>query len=238
LIQVFMTSQNSTIPKIKFCGFTRHEDLEVACELRVDSIGLNFYERSPRYVNIERGRELSKIAEGKSTRVGVFVNAVPVEVARVVEACDLDVVQLHGDETLEWIETAREYPVLASLPILRALSWRGADYPQDEQSALAWSSHPAVIGLLVDAHDPVQRGGTGKVARWDLLTPRPLALAQKTFWLAGGLTPQNVHSALDLVRPDGIDLASGIEVSPGVKSPDLMLRFCEAIRSWSSIQNS
>ncbi|XZE21233.1 phosphoribosylanthranilate isomerase [Pirellulaceae bacterium SH449] len=229
-----MTSLSSTTPKIKFCGFTRHEDLEVACELGVDAVGLNFYERSPRYVDIKQGRELSKIAEGRTTRVGVFVNATPVEVASVVESCELDVVQLHGDETLDWLEEARELPRLASFPILRALSWRGESHPEDEEIASSWSSNPQVMGLLVDAHDPVQRGGTGKVARWDLLSPRPAPLRGKAFWLAGGLTPANVQTALDLVLPDGIDLASGIEISPGIKSPELMRRFCEAIRSWSA----
>ncbi|MFN7843031.1 MAG: phosphoribosylanthranilate isomerase [Pirellula sp.] len=227
-----MTSPNPNAPKIKFCGFTRHEDLEVACSLGVDAIGLNFYARSPRYVDTIRARELSMIAEGRTTRVGVFVNSTPSEVVNVVEACSLDVVQLHGDEGLDWIAEAIIHPQLEKMPILRALSWRGPSYPEDEATAGKWANHNAVSGLLIDAHDPVQRGGTGKVARWDLLCPRPVPLQKKPFWLAGGLTPQNIHQALDLVRPDGIDLASGIEISPGIKSPELMKLVCEKIRGW------
>ena len=233
-----MTSQNLFTPKIKFCGFTRHEDLEVACSLGVDAIGLNFYTRSPRYVDMIRARELSMIAKGRTTRVGVFVNSTPSEVAHVVEACSLDVVQLHGDEGVDWIAEAMAYSPLEKMPILRALSWRGPSCPEDELAAGKWAEHTAVSGLLIDAHDPVQRGGTGKVARWDLLSPRPAPLQRKPFWLAGGLTPQNVHQALDLVRPDGIDLASGIEISPGIKSPEQMKLFCDKIHGWAAGQKS
>ncbi|MFN7875869.1 MAG: phosphoribosylanthranilate isomerase [Pirellula sp.] len=225
-----MTSRTCNTPKIKFCGFTRHEDLEVACSLGVDAIGLNFYSRSPRYVSLSLGRELSAIADGRTTRVGVFVNSTPNEVARIVETCPLDVIQLHGDEGLDWVEQASSIPAIGTIPILRALSWRGSNCPEDERAAINWGGHPMVSGLLVDAHDPVQRGGTGKVVRWDLLSPRPAPLQIKSFWLAGGLTPVNVQQAIDVVQPDGIDLASGIEISPGIKSPELMKLVCEKIR--------
>jgi phosphoribosylanthranilate isomerase len=233
-----MTSRTCNTPKIKFCGFTRHEDLEVACSLGVDAVGLNFYSRSPRYVSLNLGRELSAIADGRATRVGVFVNSTPSEVAYIVESCPLDVIQLHGDEGLNWIEEALNIPLLVGIPILRALSWRGPSCPEDEQAASKWAGHPMVEGLLVDAHDPVQRGGTGKVARWDLLTPRPAPLQSKTFWLAGGITPQNVQQAIEVVRPDGIDLASGIEISPGIKSQELMKLVCEKIQGWAAGQRS
>lgn len=233
-----MTSQNLNAPKIKFCGFTRHEDLEFACSIGVDAIGLNFYQRSPRYVDMSRARELSEIANGRAIRVGVFVNSTPSEVARIVEVCPLDVVQLHGDEGLDWVAEASNYPRLAKIPILRALSWRGPSCPEDDLAAAQWGGHPSVSGLLIDAHDPVQRGGTGKVVRWDLLNPRPTSLLAKPFWLAGGLTPENIPQALDLVHPDGIDLASGIEISPGIKSPELMKLFCEKIQGWAARQKS
>lgn len=189
-------------------------------------------------MDVTRAAELSKIANGRATRVGVFVNSTPNEVAHVVKVCPLDVVQLHGDEGLDWVTEAMEHPLLAKIPILRALSWRGPSCPEDDRAATQWGGHPAVSGLLIDAHDPVQRGGTGKVVRWDLLSPRPTSLQAKPFWLAGGLTPENVHQALDLVRPDGIDLASGIEISPGIKSPELMKLFCEKIQGWAARQKS
>ena len=233
-----MTSRNPHAPKIKFCGFTRHEDLEIACSLGVDAIGLNFYERSPRYVSNSMGRELSSIAAGRAMRVGVFVNSTPQQVADICEECMLDAVQLHGDEGIEWLESAASISGLHDMPFLRALCWRGPQYPQDEASAQQWGKHNSIVGLLVDAHDPVQRGGTGKVVRWDLLCPRPAVFMDKPFWLAGGLTFQNVQEALSTVRPDGVDLASGIESTPGIMDPELMKLFFHKIQSWSLAQKS
>ena len=205
------------LPKIKFCGLTRPTDVSAAIECGADAIGFNFYKPSPRYVPPEVARGLSQIADQRVLRVGVFVNATPTEVDAVLAICPLDCIQLHGDETPAWIEQSLSFPSLQSIRFIKAVAWRDND--EDRQTATAWShfDNPRLLGLLVDAYDPVQRGGTGKTARWDLLFPRPKELQNTTLLLAGGLTSENISMAFETARPDGVDIASGIESAPGIK---------------------
>ena len=205
------------LPKIKFCGLTRTEDVVAAIECGADAIGLNFYKPSPRYVSPETARGLSHAAEKLVLRVGVFVNASPTEVDAVLAICPLDCIQLHGDETPEWIDDAKVIPSLTSILFIKAIAWR--DLEEDRQKVLTWTrrNHPRFLGLLVDAYDPVQRGGTGKMARWDLLFPRPEIFRNTSILLAGGLTPENISQAMEIAKPDGVDFASGIESAPGIK---------------------
>jgi len=207
----------NSLPKIKFCGLTRAEDVSAAIEYGADAIGLNFYRPSPRYVSPEIARGLSQIAADRAMRVGVFVNASPHEVDAVLSTCPLDCIQLHGDETPEWIEQARSLPSLQSISFIKSVAWRDND--EDREKVIAWTRSPIsrLLGLLVDAYDPVQRGGTGKMARWDLLFARPKELRNTTILLAGGLTAENISLAIETARPDGVDVASGIEISPGLK---------------------
>ncbi len=205
------------LPKIKFCGLTRVEDVKAAIACGADAIGLNFYKPSPRYVTPETARGLSHVASNLVLRVGVFVNASPAEVAAVLAICPLDCIQLHGDEVPIWLDEALAFPSLQSVYFIKAIAWRGFD--EDRATVLAWNRcrDDRFLGFLVDAFDPVQRGGTGKTARWDLLLPRPQELQNKPFLLAGGLTSKNIEIAIEMARPHGIDVASGIEISPGLK---------------------
>ena len=119
-----------------------------------------------------------QLAAGRIQRIGVFVNATPQHVADVNLVCELDAIQLHGDEGPEWVEQAAVHDSLRDLPILRALAYRG---PQDnavvsEWTQLALKPENAVSGIVVDA-DPVERGGTGRTARWDLLFPARAAFS-------------------------------------------------------------
>ena len=205
------------LPKIKFCGLTKQADVRAAIECGADAIGLNFYKSSSRYVSPEAASGLSEIADQRVLRVGVFVNASPAEVDAVLAECQLDCIQLHGDETPAWIAQSQSIPSLQSIFFIKAVTWR--DNVEDRETALAWSrfQNPRLLGLLVDAFDPNQRGGTGKTARWDLLFPRPEQLRNAPLLLAGGLTPENISRAIETARPDGVDIASGIESAPGVK---------------------
>ncbi len=215
------------LPKIKFCGLTRTADVAAAIECGADAIGLNFYKPSPRYVSPEVACGLSLVADKLALRVGVFVNASPLEVDAVLAICPLDCIQLHGDETPEWLDQASAIPSLNSVSFIKAVAW--CDQDEDRKSVFKWTEkkHSRLLGLLVDAYDPVQRGGTGKTARWDLLFPRPEELRNTTILLAGGLTPENISKAMETAKPDGVDIASGIESAPGIKDHSKMRAIAE-----------
>ena len=231
--------------RLKYCGFTRPEDVLAAIDVGVSAIGLNFYPKSKRFVDRDLAERLSRCAEGQVLRVGVFVNASPIEVERIVLDCGLDCVQLHGDETVEWIEEAAQRLGLQNVGILRAMPYRGQ---VDDAAVLSWSEcagtqSNSLRGVLVDAYDPIERGGTGRTARWDLLYPRPCAFAYREssadglegtralvpMILAGGITAENVEQAMQVARPDGVDVASGIESAPGIKDPALMRRIAQQV---------
>jgi len=224
------------LPRLKFCGFTRAEDVASAIEMRVDAIGLNFYPHSKRYVEPRVAKEFSDLACGVCMRVGVFVDATPEEIDRVVSVCALDAIQLHGQESAQWLEEYENSRYWPGLPILRALPYRG---PIDDAPWRSWVAnylrpHSSLMGLLVDAYDPIHKGGTGKRVNWGLLRPRPQSMLidgdrSIGLLLAGGLNPENISEALEMVDPAGVDLASGIEVSPGVKDVAKMAQVVRAV---------
>ena len=222
-----MTSQ-TRLPKIKYCGLTRVEDVTAAIACGADAIGLNFYPKSPRYVPPKLARELCQVAQPNPAtgtrvmRVGVFVNASPTEVDDILAECPLDCIQLHGDESPDWLEASTAFPSMRSIYFIKAIAWR--DCEEDCVTAARWNAvtDSRLLGLLVDAFDPVQRGGTGKTARWDLLFPRPKELLGKALMLAGGLSVDNISQAIAIAKPDGIDVASGIEQTPGIKDSEKM----------------
>jgi phosphoribosylanthranilate isomerase len=131
--------------------------------------------------------------------VGVFVNQSADEINEIANRVDLSLVQLHGDER-------PEFAALLERPVIRAVSMSGGT-----MDASGW---PEEVMLLVDAHDPVRRGGTGREASW----PAAAQLAkERRVLLAGGLTPENVGDAIAFVKPFGIDVSSGVESAPGMK---------------------
>jgi len=240
------------LPRTKFCGFTRVGDIQAALELGVEAIGLNFYPKSKRYIEPKRARSMldefsnslgaSKV---KPQFIGVFVDDTPEQVLEVLRSCPLDAIQLHGEESTQWIEKAESLPTWPGVPILRALPYRGTE---DDALIRSWgamvaSEASSVFGLLIDAYDPVHKGGPGKQVAWELLDPRPdcfrfngadgsgEAPHYVPFLLAGGLTPENVARGMKIVRPAGVDVASGIESEPGIKDVEKMKRFMDAYRS-------
>ena len=243
------------LPRTKFCGFTRVGDIQAALELGVEAIGLNFYPKSKRYIEPKRASsmldELAKVTglhNAKPQFIGVFVDYSPEQVLEVLRSCPLDAIQLHGEESTQWVAAAEALPNWPGVPILRALPYRGQ---QDDALIQSWgalvaSETSSVYGLLIDAYDPVHKGGTGKQVAWELLDPLPdcfrfdggdgLGGAQVSvpFLLAGGLTPENVARGMKIVRPTGVDVASGIESEPGIKDVEKMKRFIDAYRSCAS----
>ena len=183
----------------KICGITRLEDAEYALECGASSLGFVFWPRSPRAIEPDAARAIAASVPS-ALIVGVFVNQPQEEVSRIAAEVPLDAVQLHGDETVE-------YAAALTRPVLKAIAVNGVT----DETVDVW---PDSTMVLLDAHDPDRRGGTGRTVDWK----RAAALARRRpVVLAGGLQPDNVGQAICSVRPFGIDVSSGVEARPGVK---------------------
>jgi phosphoribosylanthranilate isomerase len=199
--------------KIKICGVTRAEDAKLAADLGADFLGFIFVKDSPRYRD---GAHVARIAEELGERrpklVGVFRDESPETMRAIAQQVPLDFVQLHGSESDDDI---REL----GLPAFKTLHV-GDALPDT-------TAHPAAQWLLFDSFVERRAGGSGRRFDWSLLNLYPRS---KPFLLAGGITPENVAAAISLVRPDAIDLASGVESEPGVKDRAKLEKLFERIK--------
>ena len=196
--------------RVKICGITKPDQGRKIAILGASALGFICVQKSPRYVTPERIRAIAQELPARVARIGVFANAPLVEVAATVRASDLTGVQLHGDETPADCRKLRE--LLPGVELLKAFRVR------DRQTLAAIPHYrDCVDAFLLDAFDPQQLGGTGHTLDWmELVDFRP----PLPWLLAGGLNPENIGIALERLapnRPDGIDLSSGIERSPGDK---------------------
>jgi phosphoribosylanthranilate isomerase len=203
--------------RVKVCGITKLEDALAALEAGADMLGFNFYARSPRYVAPAAAREIiERLPEGAAC-VGVFVNeATPSDVERIAREAGLDAVQLHGDETPAYCQSLRGLTTIKALRV-------GGDY--EVETAADFDTD----AVLLDAYVPGERGGTGHTFDWSIAARTRERVPQ--LFLAGGLTPDNVAAAVAAVRPYAVDVCSGVETSPGRKSPELIRRFVKAVAS-------
>lgn len=200
--------------RVKVCGFTRSEDVAAAVRLGVDAIGLNFHAPSPRFVEPAQARALLAELPPFVASVGLVVNAGAAQVEALLAALPLAMLQFHGDETEA--ACARH-----GRPWLKALRMReGLDV------AAALDGWPSASGLLLDAYRPGVPGGTGETFDWSRIPER----RRRPLVLAGGLTPDNVEEAILAVRPDAVDVAGGVESSPGIKDSERMAAFMAAVR--------
>jgi len=199
--------------RIKICGIVHPDDAEAAIAAGADLIGLNFVPSSPRCLDLKVAAAIAERAAGRVELVGVFQNAEPDEIDRVLRRVDLDRLQFHGDETEEQVEEV-------DLPVIKAI--RGADLEAAEQ-------YPGTM-LLLD--HPTEGGGRGQAWPWS--DAAPLIESGHDVILAGGLDPDNVGGALaalgDLL-PWGVDVASGVEGSQHRKDADRIARFVSAVRT-------
>ena len=200
--------------RVKVCGMTRLEDAQLACELGACAIGFVFWDQSQRHIEPSRARSIVRALPSDVVPVGVFVNASVADLRAVAETVGLGAIQLHGDEAVEQFEHL-PYPILKAI----ALS--------DTESVEEACRLSDAITVLLDVHDPIRRGGTGQPVDWSLAAQ--VARRRRVF-LAGGLTPSNVASAIERVSPYGIDVSSSLETSPGIKSAAAVRAFFEAVR--------
>lgn len=212
--------------QVKICGVRTQADVEACVAAGADAVGINFHPPSSRFVDRREAAAISQSAEGRLQTVGVFVNRDPQDINQIAASLGLDYVQLHGDEPPEICEQL-EVP-----QIIRAVRLRpGADLAAYTES---WQS-PQLAGFLVDAWKPGEFGGTGEVVDWGSVARSDRGHLRLPLVLAGGLTASNVADAIQSVKPEAVDTASGVEDSPGVKSPTLIQAFVsEARRAFAS----
>ena len=183
---------------VKICGITRLEDAEAAVAYGASAVGFLFWPNSPRFIDPFRARAIVAALPPLVSVVGVFVNQPAEYINGVASLVGLSAVQLHGDETVAFVNLMRR-------PVIKAIGV-GPD-----TTAADW---PDRATLLLDAHDVYRRGGTGRTIDWSAAAA---IASRRRVLLAGGLTPENVGEAVGRVRPSGIDVSSGVEASPGIK---------------------
>jgi phosphoribosylanthranilate isomerase len=204
-----------SVVRSKICGITRIEDALAAARAGADAIGLVFYAKSPRAVDVRQARAIVQALPPFVTTVGLFVNASRCELGEILDAVPLDLLQFHGDETPE--ECAHY-----QRPFIKALRVR----PGDDLQAQCLRYRQA-RGILLDTFVPGVPGGTGEAFDWSLV-PENLALPVV---LAGGLSPENVADAIARMRPYAVDVSGGVEAAKGIKDPLKIQAFVRAVRA-------
>jgi phosphoribosylanthranilate isomerase len=200
---------------VKICGIARWDDAVDVAEAGPDAMGFVFWPQSARYVRPADAAAWVADLPPAIFKVGVFVDAAPEEVRRIVETVRLDVAQLHGSESP------------AAYLHLGAKLWKALRAGRDRaEKAAAWS----VDALLLDTYSDDAPGGTGKLGDWEAAREFVRAAHTKVL-LAGGLRPESVADAIREVRPWGVDVSSGVEAGPGRKDPVRVKEFIEQCRT-------
>lgn len=189
--------------RVKICGITRLEDALTAIEAGADALGFVFYPPSPRYIEPEKAAEIITQLPPFVTTVALFVNEPEAEVRRIMALTQVDLLQFHGDENADYCQQfGRAW--------IKALRVRDADSLQQDLNQFH-----AARAILLDSYRPGVPGGTGETFNWELI---PAQSAQAII-LAGGLTPENISTAVQQVKPYAVDVSGGVEASKGIKDP-------------------
>jgi phosphoribosylanthranilate isomerase len=210
---------------IKICGMTNIDDARAAIQMGADALGFIFAE-SPRKVSPEMVRDIIDELPKHHLYIGVFVNHPFQKVRWTMEFCNLDAVQLHGDEQLvanhilENDSLSYHFPQSFTPHVIKGLRV-GPDHPPPE-------SYPSKVMLLLDTYCKSSHGGTGKTFNWQQAIP---LARQRSIMLAGGLTPDNVGEAIETVQPFAVDVSSGVERKEGIKDHKKMKAFIENVRT-------
>jgi phosphoribosylanthranilate isomerase len=210
--------------RIKICGVTTPEDARFAAEAGADAVGLNFYPKSPRFVSPQQAAEIVRSLPPFTSSVGVFVGMPLRQVCAVAFQLGLRGVQTYDEQP----PTEDTFP-FAHVPAFRVKDAAGLDHIRRFIDATAKLGRPP-SAVLIDSFVEGQMGGTGHAAPWGLLRDFDPGVP---LILAGGLTPENVAEAIALVRPWGVDVASGVESAPGRKDCEKVARLIQAARAAS-----
>lgn len=201
--------------RIKICGMTRAEDMAAAAQLGVDAVGLVFYPKSPRYVDVSQARDLVATLPAFVTVTALFLDPEESAVRAVLENVRVELLQFHGGEPAEFCRSFGR-------PYIKAV-------PMGSRADIAEYArrHSGAAALLLDSHAAGQKGGTGVSFDWGSI-PR---VEGPPLILAGGLNAGNVATAIRIVRPYGVDVSSGVESRPGIKDTAKMETFVNEVNN-------
>jgi phosphoribosylanthranilate isomerase len=198
--------------RIKFCGITRLEDLQVAIDLGVDAMGLVFCPTSPRAINVQHACMLIDRCGPFITSVGLFMNQDEGTISSLIEQAPVDMLQFHGNESEQFCRSF-------GLPYLKSIAMGGAG------QTVSKSDYVSASGLLLDSNELGQPGGSGKQFNW-----QNIPALDRPIILAGGLDANNVSDAVKKIRPYAVDVSSGIESAKGIKDTNKMKKFVSSVR--------
>lgn len=195
--------------KIKICGITNLRNASEAARLGVDALGFVFFNKSPRYIEPRKAREIIDLLPSFVSRVGLFVNAPKEEVLLAINESRVNMLQFHGDEDEMFCNQF-------NLPYIKAISFKDGINLLEYCQLFASSS-----GILIDTYSQKMRGGTGKTFNWGLI-PKQLPLP---LIIAGGLNSKNVSLLINSINPYGVDVSGGVESDKGIKDHNMMKNF-------------
>lgn len=201
------------ITKVKICGITNYEDAVAAMDMGADLLGFNFYSKSPRYIEPAKAAEIIKRLPAFIDVSGVFVNSTLEEIREIAGLCQLDWIQLHGDETTDFCK----WLAYDSVKTMKALRVK-------DVADLQRVDNYFTDAVLLDTYNTERYGGTGLTFDWNII-----GHVAKRVFLAGGITPENAAIAVGL-GVYGIDVCSGVEASPGKKDHKKMKALFDSIR--------
>ena len=231
-----MTSEQPQL-WIKICGIRDVETAEIAVDAGVQAIGLNFYPSSPRCVGVSIATEIVDSLPSSVTPVGLFVNHNLDQIEQIMESTGLTTLQVHGDETPEFLaELSENHPQWKIIWARRVEEEGIADVEDDLQECQSLGVN--LFACLLDPKVEGAYGGTGETLSWKMVARHYDQESNPPLILAGGLNPDNVREAVRSVQPWGIDVASGVEIERGVKDADLIWEFLENAREAFQIPSS
>lgn len=200
--------------RVKICGITRPEDAQAAAQAGADAIGLVFYAKSPRVVNIDTAMDICRELPPLISKVALFVDARESDIRAVMEQVPIDLIQFHGDECSADCGTFGR-------PYIKAVSMR------DGVNVSAYAkTYKDAAGLLLDTYHAAAKGGSGETFNWNQFPTD----VNKPLFLAGGLQPDNVYDAIQQTRPYAVDVSSGVESEKGIKDAEKIARFIAEVQ--------
>lgn len=199
--------------RTKICGITRLEDALTAIDLGVDALGFVFVKSSPRFIDAVDAKPIMRQLPPFAQTVGLFMNQSSDEVSAIIRETALNLLQFHGDESVSFCEQF-------DMPYIKAIPMGGGVNPVEYAS-----QYSAAVGFLLDSHEKGASGGSGDKFDWRAIPDG----FTKPIVLAGGLTVENVESAVRQVKPYGVDVSSGVESAKGIKDADKMKKFIRGV---------